>query len=572
MASLEIGSVFAGYRIDAVVGRGAMGIVYRAWEEGLGRAVALKVIAEHIAAEPEFRDRFQSESRLAATVEHPGIVAIYAAGEADGVPYLAMRFVDGESLSEVLARRGRLEPREAQDILMPIARALDAAGRKGVLHRDVKLANILIPADDSGAVLIDFGIGRARDSTHATQTGGWLGTVDYLAPERIHGDTVDERSDQYSLACALYELVTGEPPFRRDEPIKTLFAHANDPVPPASTSDSAVDDAVTQVLARGLAKDPAARFASCEELLLAFGSALSGKPAVTNPVPPPAGTRKRSGVAAAEVVTGPTGTVIDGGRPPTNHGPTPDAPPSPRVSRPLIAVGAVAVVLLIALIVVATRGGNDSPSQAEQQPVAAPATTSSMTPTQAESSGESVPEIQASASQVVRMNLTDLVELPLPPYRCITPDNKDHGGTISFVAGFANGAQQEFRSDRGTNNFILCGGSTSKQRPGYASGTLAFMDPYAITRVRSVSGVFGRDYDAGVNQGGVVRLVVGYDGTAICEFSTDGAGHARRFVCSDFPDVSSLSGVTLSLDVQYDAQYSEFAGIANATAKVETFN
>jgi serine/threonine protein kinase len=560
---LDIGSQFAGYRIDGVLGRGSMGVVYRAWEQNLNRPVALKVIAEHIAADTAFRDRFASEARLAATVDHPGIVAIYAAGEHDGIPFLAMRLVDGLPLSEVLESRGRFAPPDAAQLLQPIAGALDAAGRKGVLHRDVKLANILVPADGTSAVLIDFGIGKAADATRATQTGGWLGTVDYLAPERINGRAADDRSDQYSLACVLFELVTGKPPFLRDEPIKTLFAHANDPIPAAETLSPASDTGINTVFARCLAKDPEERFVDCKSMLEAFLAAARGEqsPARTGTV-----------VGNAGGVAGPSGTVIAGRVPRPHDSPKPDSGRSVTPERPLsrscskflIVSGVVGAVLLLAILVIAATRGGGGEEPANSMLNAA------VTVTETSASVAPPPALEEQAiGSVEGVDLTQLAILPGSPYRCVTPTQKDHGNTISFVAHFANGITNEFRSDSGNDRFVLCGGSTSQDRPGYASGTLGFQNPNDMTRVVSVSGLFGRDYDAGVNRGGTVAITVAYDGAPVCNFATNGAGDARRFVCKGFPASSDLSGVTISLEVEYDAQYSEFAGIGNLVAKAE---
>lgn len=564
---LEVGTQFAGYRIDGVLGRGSMGVVYRAWESNLNRPVALKVIAEHIAEDPAFRERFISEARLAATVDHPGIVAIYAAGEHEDIPFLAMRLVEGLPLSDVLASRGRLLPRDAATMIDPIAEALDAAGRKGVLHRDVKLSNILVPADGTSAVLIDFGIGRAADSTRATQTGGWLGTVDYLAPERINGNSAADRSDQYSLACVLFELVTGAPPYERDEPIKTLFAHANDPVPIAVTLAPTNDVEINAVFEQCLAKDPAARFTDCKSMLAAFVVAASGEK-----------TSSRGGTviagAAITKAVGPSGTVIDGQAPAPNV-PSEAVPLESSVrersgarsgAKPLLIAGGVGALLLLAiLIVVVTRGS--STGEAASSNAVGPVT---ITEISSAFSVDPPPLVDPqSVGSITGFNLSQLVILPGSPSRCITPQQKDHNNDISFVAHFSNGVTNEFRSDSGNDRFILCGGSTSQNRPGYASGTLSFQSPNDMTRVISVSGIFGRDFDAGVNRGGTVGLTVSYDGVAVCNFSTNGAGDAKRFVCTGFPDSSDLSGVSVSLDVEYDAEFSEFAGIGNLAAKAE---
>ena len=179
------------YEILRELGRGAMGVVYRARDVRLHRPVALKVVAANLAADESFRDRFVAEARAAAMVEHPSIVTIYATGEEGDTPYIAMKLIEGQELSEVLHKSGRLAPQEALRILAPIGSALDAAEAGGIVHRDVKPSNILVPSDGSGAVLVDFGIGRIKGSSRATQSGSWMGTSLYVAPEQIRGGDVD---------------------------------------------------------------------------------------------------------------------------------------------------------------------------------------------------------------------------------------------------------------------------------------------------------------------------------------------------------------------------------------------
>ncbi len=268
-----------------------MGVVYRAEDPKLSREVALKVVAEHLAEDDQFRARFAQEAKAAARVEHPGVVAIYQTGEENGIPFLAMRLIRGRELSQVLAERGKIPVAEAVRILTPIAEGLDAAHAAGIVHRDVKPANILVPDDGSPAVLVDFGIGRVMQGTRATQTGSWVGTVDYVAPEQIRGADVDGRADQYSLGCVLYEMIEGKPPFERGDAIQTMFAHASEDVPLSSVDEPGVRAAFN----RALAKDPDARFQSCAELV-----------AVAS------GTRRAD---AIPLTSGKTGTIIASGSP-----------------------------------------------------------------------------------------------------------------------------------------------------------------------------------------------------------------------------------------------------------------
>jgi YVTN family beta-propeller protein len=265
------GSTFAGYRIESLIGRGGMGVVYKATDLSLDRPVALKLIAPELTEDERFRDRFLEEPRRAASLDHPNAVPIYEAGEHEGQLYLAMRYVEGSDLRSVLAREGKLPPEKALWVLSQVAAALDHAHRRGLVHRDVKPANVLLDADEN-AYLSDFGIstpagGGAADS-------GRTGTLDYLAPEQIRGEPVDARSDSYALASVLYECLAGEPPFRRQTEAETMWAQLRDD-PPSLRGHPALDP----VLRKGLAKDQDERYDSSAEMIDAAAKALLGAPA-----------------------------------------------------------------------------------------------------------------------------------------------------------------------------------------------------------------------------------------------------------------------------------------------------
>jgi hypothetical protein len=267
IAAIRPGATFAGYRVESLVGRGGMGVVYRAWDLSLERPVALKLIAPEQAEDERFRARFLREPRLAASLDHPGVVPIYEAGEWEGQLYLAMRFVEGSDLKSVLEREGGLAPERALVVLAQVADALDAAHRRGLVHRDVKPANVLL--DESGhAYLTDFGITKQVGGV-STDTGRVVGTLDYIAPEQIRGEDVDGRTDGYALACVLYECLTGAPPFRRATEAETLWAHMQD-APPAPPDHPRL----APVLRTGLAKDREDRFGSCAEFVDAAAGAL----------------------------------------------------------------------------------------------------------------------------------------------------------------------------------------------------------------------------------------------------------------------------------------------------------
>jgi serine/threonine-protein kinase len=280
VSELAAGTTVAGYRIESVVGHGSMGTVYSAYDPRLERRVAVKVLTPVLARDDRFRERFLRESRLAAGLDHPNVVPIHEAGETeDGVLYLVMRYVDGRNLSELLGRLGRLDPARAADIAAQVAAALDAAHARGLVHRDVKPANILLTrhGDSEHVYLCDFGLAK-HASTVSSLTGdrAVVGTVDYLAPEQVEGRPVDGRVDVYGLACVLYECVTGEPPFHRDNELASLLAHVNDPIPAPSDRVADVPPVLDAVIAQGLAKDRDDRYATAGELVRAFRGALAG--------------------------------------------------------------------------------------------------------------------------------------------------------------------------------------------------------------------------------------------------------------------------------------------------------
>ena len=197
MSELAVGEVFAGHRLEAVAGRGGMGVVYRARQLSLERTVALKVIAPALMQDPAIRRRFVRESKIAASLDHPNVVPVHYAGEEDGVAYIAMRYVAGEDLRSLVRREGRLAPERAARIVAQVAAALDAAHAAGLVHRDVKPANVLLTPDDH-AYLTDFGLTKhVLSLADATQPGHWVGTLDFVAPEQIRGERVDARADVY---------------------------------------------------------------------------------------------------------------------------------------------------------------------------------------------------------------------------------------------------------------------------------------------------------------------------------------------------------------------------------------
>ena len=277
-ADLVPGDVVGGYTVLGLVGRGGMGAVYRARDAALGRQVALKVIAPALARDPRFRERFIRESRIAARLEHPHIVPVYGADEDAGRLFIAMRLIDGVDLAELL-RRGRLDPGRAAGLVAQVADALDAAHRRGLVHRDVKPANVLITGapPEEFAYLTDFGLTTEAQGTGSglTQTGGWVGSLAYVAPEQIRGGTLDARTDVYALGAVLHECLTGTPPFAAGSEMQALAAHLAEP--PPRPSDRAAPAAFDDVVARAMAKDPAARHPSAGDLGRAALAAAGGR-------------------------------------------------------------------------------------------------------------------------------------------------------------------------------------------------------------------------------------------------------------------------------------------------------
>jgi Protein kinase domain len=276
---LAEGDEFAGYRVERTLGRGGMGVLYRVIEPGLERRVALKLIAPEAAADAVFARRFAEESRIAASIEHPNVVPIYAAGEERGVPFIAMRYVAGSDLGKRLSREGRLEPAIATALIAQVGNGLDAIHAAGLIHRDVKPANVLLAeaAGEDHAYITDFGVARnVATESGLTQTGRFVGTLDYVAPEQISGATVDARADVYALGCLLYKLLTGEVPFPRDTEAARLYAHLNDPPPAPSLHAIAVPMALDDVVIRAMSKQPGDRYPSAGDLGRAAVAALSG--------------------------------------------------------------------------------------------------------------------------------------------------------------------------------------------------------------------------------------------------------------------------------------------------------
>jgi serine/threonine protein kinase len=359
-SGLPAGTEFAGFRIERTLGHGGMGIVYLAQELRLEREVALKVIRAELAEDERFRARFREESRTAASIEHPRVVTVFGAGERDGLLYVSMRYVPGRDLGRLISARGALPADEAATLIAEVADGLDAVHAAGLVHRDVKPANVLVgepgPRDlEPTAYLTDFGLAKIAASTSGlTATGEVIGTVDYMAPEQIEGHRVDARTDVYALGCVLFHAVTAEVPFPERESSSKMWAHLNEP-PPAVARGDGGRAALDPVIRRAMAKDPADRFPSAGDLGRAAVAAARGE-AITEPEHPVG-----IGEAAPLPETVPLAVTAPTDRLPQRH-----RKPRRRLRRilvPLIALLIAAALTFAALTAVPELTDSDDPAQ-----------------------------------------------------------------------------------------------------------------------------------------------------------------------------------------------------------------
>ncbi len=390
----QSGSRIAGYRLENRIGQGGMAVIFRARDDRLGRLVALKILAPALVTDDRFRQRFIAESRAAAAVDDPHIIPVFEAGEAEGVLFIAMRYVPGGDARSLLRRDGPLPPARAAAIVSPVASALDAAHTAGLVHRDVKPSNMLMdvrPGRPDHVYLSDFGLSKAAlSSTGLTGTGTFLGTVDYIAPEQIQGKPVDGRADQYALACAAFELLTGQPPFRREEAAAVVYAQLSEPPPALTARRPDLSPDADGVVAKAMAKAPGDRYATCRDFADALRAALGlasyapgpgesrepghpptevvGMPTQDTPVPPPrppppGGSGRAGGTGGSEGTGGPGGPGGSGG----NGGPP--AALWRRRRAPAVFAG-VAVLAVAAVVAGIALAGGPAPRPAVHHPSA----------------------------------------------------------------------------------------------------------------------------------------------------------------------------------------------------------
>ncbi len=466
----EVGEEFAGFRILSSVARGGMGVVFRAEQRRPRRPVALKVLAPELSASPEYRERFRRESELAASIEHPNVVPVYAVDEHEGRLFIAMRYIEGTDLQRL--GDGPLGPGRAARIVAQIGTALDAAHAKGLVHRDVKPANILIadPDGDEHAYLSDFGIARPVAAGEGlTRTGAWVGTVDYMAPETIEGRTIDARADVYSLGCVLFHALTGQAPFPGKSEVSKMWAHLNEPPPTPSAFAGGLPPDLDTVVQRAMAKEPNERYPSAGDLGQAALAAATG-----GPEPATAGT-----VAIGEAARGIKGPLTP---------PTASDVPSGRRRWQLLAVGLVAATAVAAGAIVLT-GGENAESPAAELPYVA---------------GEAVPlgaALGAIAADAEAVWTVDSAENRLIRYDPATeeivktkvgrePFGVAVGDGVVWVVAFRDGtlARYDARTLKPIGDPIPVGGGAYDVALGYGSAWVASYESDAVYRVDQSSG------------------------------------------------------------------------------------
>jgi serine/threonine protein kinase len=531
VGDFPVGARIAGYQIQELLGRGGMAVVYRAADVRLDRQVALKVLAPELTKDSGFRQRFIRESRAGASVDHPNIIPVFEAGEAEGVLFIAMRFVAGRDVRALLDA-GPLPPARAVSIVTQIASALDTAHARGLVHRDVKPANMLLGTVGSDTTpdhvyLSDFGLSKiSASAVSLTGTGQFLGTIDYMSPEQVEGRQIDGRTDQYALACATFEMLTGRPPFQRDQDLAVMWAQVSAAPPSAIELRPELPAAVDPVIAKALAKAPEHRHASCLEFAAALrdacalstGRAQAGQPpptelaaavssgqepggqpewgtprvaAITPPVPAQATASEATiteaaqgagagGAAARQARAGPPRvTAGDQGFGPTGPVSAPWQPQAPHQGPPrrgrgtvvpvLVGLLTVAVLAGAAVLVLHLRGSGGSPQHGRSSSPSGPAGSSSQT-----GSSSSTPVAPTTPRAVVTTYYRDI---NLRHYQAAYQLNPSIHATQSFLA-FKSGygdTRRDYVTITGISGNVVSLNLTAQHTDGtlhYFSGTL----------------------------------------------------------------------------------------------------
>ena len=368
---LDKGTKVAGYEIEGMLGHGGMGVVYEARQLSLGRTVALKILAGTLGMDPSFKERFRHEGRIQAALDHPHIVTIFEAGEWDDSLFIAMRLVRGPNLKEMIIAR-ELEGARTLRILRPIAEALDSAHEAGLIHRDIKPQNILVGSRDR-AYLADFGLTKGIDDAGLTQTGQFVGTIDYIAPEQIRGEPATNACDIYALSAVLYECLTGAVPYPKPSDAAVMYAHLSEPPPLVTDQRPELPPNLDEVICKAMDKDPKARYASATELIDAAERALGKRVRAVITPPGPIEGPEEAGIREKEarVPTRPE-RVRRHPDPVPDPAPAPAAPTTPGVTPPALAPAAAAATAAAATAA-ATAGPQASVSAPADPTVAAPA-------------------------------------------------------------------------------------------------------------------------------------------------------------------------------------------------------
>jgi YVTN family beta-propeller protein len=481
MPDFATGSTFGGYRIEGVAGQGGMGLVYRATQIALDRPVALKLIVPEMADDEGFRQRFTRESYLAASIDHPNVIPIYEAGEAEGRLFLSMRWCEGTDMKSLISRERGLAPDRAVAIVERVAAALDAAHRKGLVHRDVKPANVLITADEEEHVyLTDFGLTKRTTSAGGlTKTGQFVGTPDYTAPEQIKGESADARADVYALGCLLFHAISGQVPFDRDSEVAKMYAHLNDEPPKLAEVVSGCPPALDPVLRRAMAKEPEDRYPSAGDFARAARAALTGSapevPERSLATGPAAGDVRAAAptvAAAGPTASGATAEL------PAGEATVPAAtqaldgdPARPRRGRlPALAASAAAVAALAFVVLSGGDGDEATPKRAtapsgERSPSPEVAATIPVGegPDGVTTDGRTVLVVQSAGDAVTRVD-ADLNEKRGDPLAV---------GANPDTAVVADGTLWVTETDDDAVRFISPGGDTDTARVGRAPEGLA---------------------------------------------------------------------------------------------------